>query len=345
MTNPARLSQQAHRAHALVSALQAQFVSNLESVANALELESNFSLTEWLRDGGQHGGGIRFSSPENELFNRASVNISQIHYADQPEKKLASATAISTIIHPQNPHAPSVHIHISWTEMKDGSGYWRLMADLNPAIDHPLWKNKFQEILRSATPEYYQEASAQGDRYFYIPALERHRGASHFYLEQFNSGDHEADFCLAQRFGKAVIDGYAEILQSAIAQHPEVSHADREAQLSYHTLYLFQVLTLDRGTTSGLLVHDQNDIGIMGSIPARVNPELLASWADRCPPPQDQLVKSLVHTLHPTNPSEVDDQIKAQLAATVRAHYQTHPEALCMQAQGNIIPPTVDNHQ
>ena len=69
-------------------------------------------------------------------------------------------------------------------------------------------------------------------------------------------------------------------------------------QLAYHTLYFFQVLTLDRGTTSGLLVHDQNDLGIMGSLPA---------WVDR-------------------------------------AHYRAHPEAVALQAAGDVVPPTVATH-
>jgi coproporphyrinogen III oxidase len=34
------------------------------------------------------------------VFDRASVNVSQVHYADEPTRKLASATALSTIIHP-----------------------------------------------------------------------------------------------------------------------------------------------------------------------------------------------------------------------------------------------------
>ena len=33
-----------------------------------------------------------------------------------------------------NPYAPSIHMHISWTELKSGKGTWRIMADLNPSI-------------------------------------------------------------------------------------------------------------------------------------------------------------------------------------------------------------------
>ena len=116
-------------------------------------------------------------------------------------------------------------------------------------------------------------------------------------------------------------------------------------QLAYHTLYLFQVLTLDRGTTSGLLVHDQNDLGIMGSLPARVDRDLLASWQAKVESPQDDLVGALVDALPDESPSSVSDAVKIALAQTVREHYQKNPEALAMQASGNVIAPTVDNHR
>jgi len=40
----------------------------------------------------------------------------------------------------------------------------------------------------------------------------------------------------------------------------------------------------------------------------------------------------------------VTDNVRASLAQVVRSHYRAHPEALALQASGNIIPPTVANH-
>ncbi|MGB2351541.1 MAG: coproporphyrinogen III oxidase [Akkermansiaceae bacterium] len=334
----------------LVSMLQARFVEELERVSSVVGHDVIFEKSEWLRDGGQHGGGNRYSAPESAMFNRASVNVSQVHYDDLPEKKLGSATAISTIIHPQNPHAPSVHIHISWTEMKPEAdtavkGYWRIMADLNPSVVHSEYRDQFEHCMRRAASEQYDEAAAQGDRYFYIPALKRHRGVTHFYLESYATGNAVADGEFAELFGKTVIDSYVEILHSALSAYPDIDEEARAEQLAYHTLYLFQVLTLDRGTTSGLLVHDQNDLGIMGSLPARVDRELLASWRGRVASPQDELVQGLVDVLPDASPSPVGDDVKLELARTVREHYRIHPEALSLQASGNVVPPTVDNHR
>jgi len=340
---PAR-SSSAMTAHATVTELQHRFVSGLEKLATSLGSRQQFSAAAWLRDEGRHGGGIRFETGEGDLFWRGSVNVSQVHYDDEPEKKLGSASAISTIIHPRHPLAPSVHIHISWTEMKDGTGYWRMMADLNPSNEVEADRDQFLNALRDAAPGQFGEAKAQGERYFFIPALGRHRGIAHFYLENYNSGDAEADIRLARNVGDAAIDTYLAILRGALTDAGEATDGQKTKQLAYHTLYLFQVLTLDRGTTSGLLIHDQNDAGIMGSLPAYVDRNLLISWLSRMPKPQDELLQGLIDALPDVSPCPVNVETKLKLAAVVRSHYQAHPEAIDMQASGNVVPPTVNNH-
>jgi coproporphyrinogen III oxidase len=338
MTTSDRAKQVLH----IVSTLQNNFASKLQEAAKA---ENSFQRVEWLRDQGSHGGGNRLVA-NHKAFNRGSVNVSQIHYHDLPDKPLASATALSTIIHPANPHTPSMHMHISYTEMKSGEGYWRIMADLNPSLEsQQAQKETFDECLKKTAPELYEKASAQGDRYFYIPALQRHRGVSHFYLEQYHTDDFTKDSSLADAIGNRVIDCYCSFLAKTIADDPSVSPEEAKQQLAYHTLYLFQVLTLDRGTTSGLLVHDQNDVGIMGSIPAFVDRDLLASWQDKVPEPQDSLVKSLVEALPQKSPCPVEESEKLKLAKAVRDHYTKYPEALALQARGDVLPPTVKNHR
>jgi len=335
-------SQNATKALYVVGHLQQRFVEKLNSLSNTYGAGQDFEEVSWVRDEGLHGGGNRFEFRDPTLFNTGSVNVSQIHYDENPEKNLKSATAISTIIHPKNPHAPSVHIHISLTELRDGSSYWRLMADLNPSIAYEEDRIKFRDAMKKVAPDTFKEAEQQGDKYFNIPVLEKTRGVSHFYLENFKSGQEANDFAFAQLFGEQVIDTYIDIIDSAFKTRTEISLEDKEKQLAYHTLYLFQVLTLDRGTTSGLMVHKQNDIGIMGSLPAFVNRELLLSWTAKVPEPQDKLVKSLVDCLD--EDGRTDEEAKAKLANAVREHYQAHPEALSMQASGNTIPSTVSNH-
>jgi len=330
-------------AYSLVGNLQKYFVTKLDALSDSYGEGRHAESVIWFRDEGRHGGGVRLEGDDERIFNRASVNISQVHYDDSPEKKLAAANAISTIIHPKNPHAPSIHMHISWTEMRDGRGYWRMMADLNPSIENQEHTEIFTQTLQKASGDLFKHGFAQGERYFNIPALGRHRGVSHFYLENFNSGDAKSDSALAKQLGEAVIDTYIDLVSQSLTC--KVSLADERAQLEYHTLYLFQVLTLDRGTTSGLLVHDQNDIGILGSIPKYVDSELLASWEARVQKPQDALVRDLVACLGNGKNVLVDETMKLKLANAVRSHYKRYPEALSMQASGDVSVPTVKNHR
>ncbi len=333
-------SRPAAQALELAESLQARFTAGLEKTGGV-----PFEAAAWLRDEGRHGGGRRFGVQDRPFFARASVNVSQVHYDDEPARRLGAASALSAIVHPADPRLPSVHIHVSWTEMKTGQGYWRLMADLNPALPSAPDTQRFADALKQAAPALYAEAAAQGDRYFYIPALGRHRGVTHFYLENYSTGSFSADLELARAVGEAAVDAYLRVLENADPHRPEPTDEERAAQLAYHTLYFFQVLTLDRGTTSGLMVHDQNDVGILGSLPPRVDKNLLLSWRSRMPQPQDRLLDKLAAVLPNTGICTVDDAVKAALCRAVRAHYRQFPEALDLQASGNSTPPTVDNHR
>lgn len=337
-------SPEAKIAYRLVEDMQAYFVSKLDDISHTLGESKLCEPVEWGRDGGVHGGGVRYEARDVSIFDRASVNVSQVHYDDDESKKLSSATAISTIIHPFNPHAPSMHMHISWTQMRDGKGYWRIMADLNPSLKDDVAQKTFDTMLEKTAGTYGEEGVAQGERYFNIPALNRTRGVSHFYLENFNRGDFEADRAFAKHMGQSVIDTYVAITRQALQFHTSYTAEEKAQQLEYHTLYLFQVLTLDRGTTSGLLVHDQNDVGIMGSIPSHVSRELLASWTARMPKPQDELVEALLEALPSVMPTPVETETKKKLANAVRIHYKKYPEALRLQASGESISSTVENH-
>ena len=335
-------SKNAIKANLLLTKLQSRFVNKLNYLSDLIGEKKYFERITWFRDAGLHGGGSRFEARDNILFNTASVNVSQVHYDDMPEKSLSSATAISTIIHPNNPNVPSIHIHISLTEFRDGTFYWRLMADLNPSINIKKDERIFTKKLKDLSGNKFDEAKQQGDKYFNIPVLNRTRGISHFYLENYNTGDEEADFEFANRFGEDVIDIYIDIIKNAFISRTKFSVQNIQEQLAYHTLYLFQVLTLDRGTTAGLLVHNQNDTGIMGSLPSFINKKLLSSWVEKMQKPQDELLISIINCIDDNG--VINEEVKLKLANAVREHYIKNKDALNLQASGNTIPQTISNH-
>ena len=307
--------------------------------------EKKFEAIEWFRNQGHNGGGLRLVVEDSAVFNRASINVSQVQYENIPEKRLNAATALSTIIHPMNPHAPSIHMHISWTELKDGKGTWRVMADLNPSINSGELKTKFEAALTEAVGDNYERGKNDGDKYFFIPSLQRHRGVSHFYLEGYSSGNFEDDKKFVQNFFETMVKCYVSIIESKIRSHPHPSVEDFRTQLDYYSLYFLQVLTLDRGTTSGLLVHSDNDVGVLGSIPSHVNRKTLESWVNKQQEPQNILLTSLIGVLDKGDKVAVKKQTKIDLCRVVRDFYKEHPSAINLQASGSIIPPTVSNHK
>lgn len=332
MSHQLPASPAARRAIDLVETLQRRLVTHLEALSVESGVSEPFVQTHWLRDDGRHGGGQRLGTTQNAAFHQASANVSCVFYDDEPSRQISSATALSSIVHPYNPNAPSMHLHVSWTEPRSEPGTWRIMADLNPSTPYDADTDVWSNALTAAAPELYPAAAAQGARYFFIPALGRTRGISHFYLEGYRTGDADADERLARTVIETAIDTYAAIVRRRLLL--PASESDFQRQLAYHTLYLFQVLTLDRGTTSGLLVHDQNDLGIMGSLPPRIDVALLASWRDRLPELQQGLLDALVAA---TPHGIVDAPARKALATVVRDHYRKHPAALALQAEAGIV--------
>lgn len=343
-TTHQRLSKDTQENTLIIQALWNQFTSKVNTLSAKYNVSTQLTPVTWLRNNGNNGGGTRYEAQNHPLLNSGSINFSQVHYLNQPEKNLAVATALSAIIHPKHPLAPSMHIHFSWTEMKSGKGYWRLMADLNPAIQNTTHTQLFSDALKKASGSQFESASKQGDKYFYIPALQRHRGVKHFYLEKYNTGNKEADRSLAQNVCEAAVDCYIALLDDVFSKQLEVKEEDLKKQLAYHSLYFLQVLTLDRGTTAGLLVHDQNDDGIMGSLPSHVDKELLRSWTPKLTSPLDILLKELIEVLPEESPAPVNTPIKRKLTGIIREFYRSQPDALGKQASGFVTPDTVGNH-
>ena len=335
-------SKNAQEAYKIIQQLQTHFVSKLDSLSRDLGENKKFEAIHWLRNEGTHGGGKRYVAQDERLFNSASVNISQVHYDDIVENNLTSASAFSTIIHPKNPHAPSLHMHISLTELRDREHYWRVMADLNPSIYYEEDKILFDMMLKNIAPKTFKNAMKQGEKYFHIPTLKRHRGVSHFYLENYKTLNFEEDIGFVDTFTHNVIDTYIDIINAAMQKRCSFSSKEITQQLHYHTLYLFQVLTLDRGTTAGLLIHNQNDLGILASLPTYIDAALLFSWVQKLPSPQDELLKELTNAINVEG--KIDDATKLQFAYILRKHYEKYPEALLLQASGETIPTTTKNH-
>ena len=84
------------------------------------------------------------------------------------------------------------------------------------------------------------------------------------------------------------------------------------------------------------MVHNENDEGIMGSLPCAINLSLLLSWLPLVVADQQPLLKSIVKVLESYVVSEepgtkvvhVSKEARLELANIVRKHYRDNPAAL-----------------
>ena len=339
-------SEEAKEVNLLFSGLQVYFVSKLNALALKSGEGKSCKSNIWECDKGKHGGGKRYEARDKSLFNQASVHVSEIHYEDKKNIALEFESVFTATIHPDNPHVPSMHISVSREKMKEEKGCWHLMADLNSSIinEAALDQNIFSETLKKVTGSLSEEGTLWGDNYFYIPEAGRHRGVCHYYLENYDHGSFEEEKAFVLAFCEAVIDCYISIFSAKIMMQPTYTEEKKEEQLAYHTLYLFQVLTLDRDTVKDLLAHDQNDVGILASLPSHINRDILSLWVEKMPVPQDLLLKQILKVLPNVVPTPVEEKSKRILANTLRKHYKKYPEALKMLASTESVSPTIDEH-
>mmetsp|Transcript_147353 Transcript_147353/g.260463 ORF Transcript_147353/g.260463 Transcript_147353/m.260463 type:complete len:538 (-) Transcript_147353:155-1768(-) len=324
--------------------VQAHFVSQLEAVsADGVSSKGAFAPSSWERDEGTHGGGTRYGVVETPVFNRASVNYSGVFYDDAPEKPVLSATALSVIIHPQNPNAPSMHCHFSYTEPRKGDPYWRMISDLNPSLHNPDAKNKFEKALKEKCPQQlFDDGKLFGDKYFFIPELNMYRGTSHLFIPHLPDGKMEASASrdLAKRLATTTIDTYTSIIQERMDASPKetVTERQKKDQLAYHTAYFYQVLFLDRGTTAGIMAHSDNDVGTLASLPSYIDRELLEFWLkNKVQPPHDELLRRILELLpEGDGPCEVTNEIRGQLAKTCRSYYLEDKSRAQFQADMDV---------
>ena len=97
-----------------------------------------FGEDSWVRPGG--GGGRSRVLEAGEVFERAGVNVSEVHgelspqfAATLPGEGLAFyATGVSLVLHPRNPFAPTVHANFRYFE-KGGASWFGGGADLTPS--------------------------------------------------------------------------------------------------------------------------------------------------------------------------------------------------------------------
>lgn len=249
--------------------LQQRIVAGLESVDGG-----SFATDAWERAEG--GGGISRVIEDSHVFERAGVLFSHVTGNHLPPTASATrpgmagrsfeAMGVSLVLHPRNPHVPTVHLNVrcfiaaprdgAAPESPDGMPVWWFGGgmDLTPyyGVDEDVVH--FHATCKSALapfgPDYHPRFKKACDQYFFLKHRGEARGIGGIFFDDFSEIGFEKSFALTRSVGDAFLDAYLPIVRRNVDR--PYSERERDFQAYRRGRYVEFNLVFDRGTLFGL---------------------------------------------------------------------------------------------
>ena len=209
-----------------------------------------------------------------DVFEKGTVNFSKINGEFDPkfakeipgteEHNRYSATGISVVLHPWNPHAPAMHFNTRYMKTSTKEWYGGGM-DVTPRMrfDTNAYHTKIQNICDYYNPEYYPKFSKACDEYFYLPHRKETRGVGGIFFEYYDPSN--MDFNFVKDVGRT----FNNLIKSIITPTTDInySEADRRTLEIKRGRYAEFNLLYDRGTRFGFQTGGDTDAILMSMPP------------------------------------------------------------------------------
>jgi coproporphyrinogen III oxidase len=272
--------------------LQDRIVAALER----LDGGGRFLEDDWQRPGG--GGGRSRVIAEGGVFEKGGVNFSDVFGEFRPDLARSlpgegtgfRATGVSLVLHPRNPHVPTVHANLRFIQRGDsgGAAWFGGGTDLTPyyvvPADATAFHRGLQGLCAAHEPALYPRFKAWCDRYFYLPHRKEPRGVGGIFFDYLGAGaetaagepsapltalerDPERVFAFVRTFGDGMLDAYYDIVARRSSQPWD--EQQRDWQLLRRGRYVEFNLIFDRGTLFGLKTDGRTE-SILMSLPPEV---------------------------------------------------------------------------
>lgn len=233
---------------------------------------TSFTEDIWTREGG--GGGISRVLKEGNVFEKAGCSLSVV-YGSMPQEALASATTrgadrakgyapgekvpffacgLSSVMHPRNPHAPTMHFNYRYFETEGGVWWFGGGSDLTPSYlveeDVKHFHGTYKAVCDQHNPEYYDRFKKWADDYFLIKHRGETRGVGGIFFDDLNDGNPDDIFAFSKQCLDSVVPAYLPL----VAKHKddEYTQKEKEWQQMRRGRYVEFNLVYDRGTVFGL---------------------------------------------------------------------------------------------
>ncbi|GAM27298.1 hypothetical protein SAMD00019534_104730 [Acytostelium subglobosum LB1] len=229
-------------------------------------------------------GGVNFSCIEGANLPSAAATQFNI-----PLSTPFVATGVSLVIHPYNPHVPTIHMNVRFFQAGDlwwfGGG-----IDVTPVYPQLPQVIRYHQRLKTVCDEFgsatngttYDLGKSECDTYFFLKHRNETRGVGGLFYDHIKGDGSAQAKATAWRFiealGLAFVDLYAPFLQGNKAI--TYTKAQREFQLYRRSRYVEFNLLFDRGTKFGIQSEGRIE-SIFMSLPA------VAKWKYNYTPTPD----------------------------------------------------------
>ena len=253
--------------HDYFSGLQERIVSALEVVDR-----KGFVRDSWQRPEG--GGGTTCIVEEGQVFERGGVNLSRVQGRQLPPSASASrpelagraydAMGVSLVLHPRNPHCPTVHMNVRF--FSAGETWWFGGGmDLTPYYGFEEDARHFHSVCKKAVEPHYPHFKRWCDEYFHLRHRGEPRGIGGIFFDDLGE---DSSFDLVKSVGDHFLGAYLPILERR-KNHP-YGEKERSFQAYRRGRYVEFNLVYDRGTLFGLQSGGRTE-SILMSLPPRAD--------------------------------------------------------------------------
>ena len=245
-----------------LKSLQADIVARLELLDG-----QRFLADPWERAEG--GGGLSRVLEDGEVFERAGVLFSEVEVKRLPPSasaahphlagRAARAMGVSLVLHPRNPHVPTVHMNVRFfvaLAAGDAPAVWWFGGgmDLTPCYPHAEDAVHFHRCCRDALApfgdDWYPRFKRWCDSYFFLKHRNEARGIGGVFFDDLAEPGFDQSFAMMTGVGSAFLDAYVPIVE----RRRDTAYGERERrfQALRRGRYVEFNLVYDRGTLFGL---------------------------------------------------------------------------------------------
>jgi len=262
--------------------MRGRYEEEIRRVQNAIcsaveEMDGGkFHEDTWTRQGG--GGGISRVLQDGNVWEKAGVNVSVV-YGSMPAEAYRAATArvsngtqqeitgrvpffaagISSVMHPKNPFAPTMHFNYRYFETEEYQGlpaqwWYGGGSDITPSYvnedDMRHFHGTYKTVCDRHDKAFHPRFKQWADDYFLIKHRNERRGLGGIFFDDMNDRPADELFAFSKDCMNSVVESYLPII--ARRKDQEYGEQQKAWQQMRRGRYVEFNLVYDRGTTFGL---------------------------------------------------------------------------------------------